>query len=297
MFKRILLLGDKGQLGWEARRALASLGEVVSLDYPQVDFTQPQALVGLLNEIAPQVIYNAVAYTDVDRAESEPALAQAINAAAPAVLAEAARRLDALLIHFSTDYVFDGLKNASYTEANPPHPLNVYGQTKLAGEQAIQQVGCRHFIFRTSWVYSLRRSDGFVNRVLAWARHKPLLRIVSDQVGSPTSARALAEITAQVLAQALAQPGDLAWLSAHTGLYHLAGDGAATRLDWARAILENDPRRSEQVAAHLEPALTAEFPTPAQRPLFSALDCHHFISTFGLRLPAWQPALQLTMEG
>jgi dTDP-4-dehydrorhamnose reductase len=297
MFKRILLLGDHGQVGWEARRALASLGEVVSLDYPQVDFTQPQALAGLVKQLAPQVIYNAVAYTDVDRAESEPALAQAINATAPALLAEVARSLDALLVHFSTDYVFDGLKNASYTETDVPHPLNVYGQTKLTGEQAIQQVGCRHFIFRTSWVYSLRRGDGFVNRVLAWSRQKPVLRIVSDQVGSPTSARALAEITAQVLAQALGQRGDPDWLSAHAGLYHLAGDGAASRLDWARAILENDPHRSEQVAAHIQPALTAEFPTPAQRPLFSALDCHHFISTFGLRLPAWQHALQMTMEG
>jgi dTDP-4-dehydrorhamnose reductase len=297
MFKRILLLGDKGQVGWEARRSLACLGEVVSLDYPQVDFTHPQALSGLVKQLAPQVIYNAVAYTDVDRAESEPALAQAINAIAPAVLAETARSLNALLIHFSTDYVFDGLKNASYTESDATSPLNVYGQTKLAGEQAIQQIGCRHFIFRTSWVYSLRRGDGFVRKVLEWARQKPVLRIVSDQVGSPTSARALAEITAQILAQALAQHGDLDWLSERSGLYHLAGDGAASRLDWARAILENDPRRSEQVAAHIEPALTAEFPTPAQRPLFSALECRRFISTFALRLPAWQQALQLAMEG
>jgi dTDP-4-dehydrorhamnose reductase len=294
MFKNILLLGDRGQLGWEARRTLACLGEVVSLDYPQVDFTNPQALADLVKQIAPQVIYNAVAYTDVDRAESEPTLARAINTTAPGVLAETARDLDALLIHFSTDYVFDGRKTSSYSESDGTHPLNVYGQTKLAGEQAVQQVGCRHFIFRTSWVYSLRRGDGFVNRVLAWSRQKPVLRIVSDQVGCPTSARSLAEITAQILAQSRA---DLDWLSAKSGLYHLAGDGAASRLDWARAILENDPRRSEQVATHIEPALTAEFPTPAQRPLFSALDCGRFISTFGVRLPDWQQALQLTMEG
>ncbi len=162
IFKRILLLGDKGQVGWEARRALAALGEVVSLDFPQVDFAQSQALADLVKQIAPQVIYNAVAYTDVDRAESEPALAQAINSVAPGVLAETARSLNALLIHFSTDYVFDGLKNTSYTESDATAPLNMYGQTKLAGEQAIQQVGCRHFIFRTSWIYSLRRGDSLL---------------------------------------------------------------------------------------------------------------------------------------
>ena len=206
MFKRILLLGDKGQVGWEARRTLASLGEVVSLDYPQVDFAQAQALADMVKQIAPQVIYNAVAYTDVDRAEREPALAQAVNAIAPGVLAEAARSLDALLIHFSTDYVFDGLKHTGYTEADATQPLNVYGQTKLAGEQAIQQVGCRHFIFRTSWVYSLRRGDSFIKRVLAWSRQKPVLRIAADQVGCPTSARALAEITAQVLAPIARRP-------------------------------------------------------------------------------------------
>jgi dTDP-4-dehydrorhamnose reductase len=294
MFKRILLLGDKGQVGWEARRALACLGEVVSLDYPQVDFTQAQALSDLVKQIAPQVIFNAVAYTDVDRAESEPGMAQAINAIAPSVLAEVARSLNALLIHFSTDFVFDGLKNAGYTESDAPSPLNMYGQTKLEGEQAIQQVGCRYFIFRTSWVYSLRRGDSFIKRVLAWSRQKPVLRIVSDQVGSPTSARALAEITAQVLAQSR---GDSDWLAAHTGLYHLAGDGAASRIDWARAILENDPHRSEQIATHIEPALTADFATPAHRPLYSAIDCERFISTFGLRLPAWEQALRLTMEG
>ncbi len=263
MFRRILLLGDHGQLGWEAARALSSLGEVISLDYPQVDFAQPQALAALVKELAPQVIYNAAAYTDVDRAESQPDLARAVNAVAPGILAETARLLNALLIHFSTDYVFDGLKNTSYTETDPPHPLNVYGQTKLAGEQAIQESGCLHLIFRTSWVYSLRRG-GFVNKVLEWAHQKPVVRVVSDQTGSPTSARMLAEITAQLLAQ---MHGDIGWLSGRSGLYHLAGSGCATRLEWAQAILEHDPHPHGRLASQIEPALTNEFPTPAIRPV------------------------------
>ncbi|MDR3575294.1 MAG: sugar nucleotide-binding protein [Anaerolineaceae bacterium] len=325
MIGRILLLGANGQLGWEAQRALSCLGEVVSYDYPQVDFTNLKSLASLVNQIAPRIIFNAAAYTAVDRAENEPDLAYTINAAAPAVLAEYARTYRALLVHFSTDYIFDGQQSANsqtfsqaskpnieeknappqledvneglrthtgYIESDYPSPLNVYGQTKLAGEQAIQQIGGLFFIFRTSWVYSLNRG-GFVSKVLEWARQKPVLRIVSDQISSPTAARFLAEISAGVLFQSR---GDLDWMAERAGVYHLAGDGAASRFDWARAILENDPRRFEQTVRQVEPALTSEFPSPARRPLFSALNCERFISTFGLRLPAWQTALRLILQ-
>jgi len=307
---RILLLGKIGQLGWELCRTLAPLGQVTAFDYPQIDLAKPEGLAALVDEVNPAVIINATAYTAVDRAESEPQLAMTINAVAPGILAEAARRNRSALVHFSTDYVFDGQKGAPYLETDNPNPLNVYGQSKLAGEQAIAQAGDAWIILRTSWVYSLRR-DSFVTKVLSWARTQARLQIVSDQVSNPTWARMLAEGSAQLLAMALTagqnQPhpaeGDIFksaavvdWLYAHRGLYHLAGGGYASRLDWARAILRLDPYPEEQMVLELLPAQTNAFPTPAQRPLFSALNCEKFSVAFGFNLPAWQEALQLAME-
>lgn len=290
---RILLLGKTGQLGWEAQRSLSTLGEVYSFDYPEVDFKKPATLAEVVQQHCPQVIYNAAAYTQVDRAESEPELARLINTEAPAALAEAARRCGAALIHFSTDFVFDGTKGSPYVEADTPRPLNVYGQTKLEGEQAILQSGCPALILRTAWVYSTRR-DSFVGKVLEWARRQPELRVVSDQVSNPTWARALAEITAQALARAEEDPAS--WLQEHHGIYHLAGSGHASRYEWAQEIFACDPHPELRQAQRILPACTADFPTPAQRPLFSALDCSKFEHTFGLRLPPWQTALRLAME-
>jgi dTDP-4-dehydrorhamnose reductase len=196
-------------------------------------------------------------------------------------------------VHYSTDYVFDGTKGSAYAEDDPTHSLGVYGQSKLEGEQAVQAAGGSYWILRTSWVYSLRR-DSFVTKVLGWARQNPTLKVVADQVGSPTWARLLAEITAQLLAQAGASPAG--WVGERLGLYHLAGDGCASRLQWAQAILDLDPHKEEQQVSELIPALTADFPTPAQRPLYSALDCSLFARTFDLRLPPWQEALRLAME-
>jgi dTDP-4-dehydrorhamnose reductase len=285
---KILLLGKNGQLGWELQRTLATLGEVVALDFPEIDLSQEKSASRIVRETRPQVIVNASAYTAVDRAESEPELAFAVNARTPGILAQEARAAGAWLIHYSTDYVFDGSQGSPYVESDLPNPLNVYGRSKLEGEQAIQQVGGAYLILRTSWVYSLRR-DSFVTKVLGWARQQRSLRVVADQVSGPTWARLLAEVTAQLLAQGR--------VGEHSGLYHLAGDGCASRLDWARAILRFDPRQGEQIVEELLPALTADFPTPAQRPLFSALSCERFAQTFSLRLPTWDEALRLAMQG
>jgi dTDP-4-dehydrorhamnose reductase len=208
-------------------------------------------------------------------------------------MAEEARELGATLIHYSTDYVFDGTQGSAYTENDRTNPLGVYGQSKLAGEQAIQAIGGIFLILRTSWVYSMRR-DSFVSKVLEWSRRQTTMRVVQDQVSNPTWCRMLAEITSQVLG--MAGEHSSAWLGERSGLYHLAGWGYASRFEWAQAILANDPKREEQAILELLPALTSEFPTPAQRPLFSALNCNRFFDTFGLKLPAWQDALRLAME-
>jgi dTDP-4-dehydrorhamnose reductase len=290
---RILLLGKYGQLGWELHRCLGPLGEVIALDYPEIDLSLPDQALQAVRQAKPQVIVNASAYTAVDRAESEPHIAQAINARTPGALADEARRCGAALIHYSTDYVFDGSQRQPYVESDAPNPLGVYGQSKLDGERAVQGAAGAYLILRTSWVYSLRR-DSFVTKVLQWSRQQTSLRIVSDQVGNPTWARMLAEATAQLLAKA--GPDYYGWLEAHSGLYHLAGSGFTSRLEWCKAVLRLDPQRDQQTAHQVLPAYTRDFPTPAQRPLFSALDCDLFSRTFGLRLPDWEQALQLAMS-
>ena len=290
---RILLIGNTGQLGWELERSLAPLGELYACDYPHVNLANIDSIHSLFTQCTPEIVINAAAYTAVDRAETEPDLANAVNAVAPAILAQLSLQAGAAFIHYSTDYVFDGLKGAPYTEDDLPHPLSVYGSSKLAGEQGVQQVGGAYLLLRTSWVYSLR-GDSFVTKVLGWARKQPVLRIVVDQVGSPTWARMLAEISAQILAKADA--GVAGWIGERRGLYHLAGNGAVSRLEWAQAILRFDPRREEQVTRDVKPVLTEEFPTPARRPLYSALDCQRFSQVFGINLPPWETALQLAMD-
>jgi len=290
---KILLFGKNGQLGWELHRSLQGLGQVLAYDYPEVDFCVPSTFRQVIENNRPQIVINAAAYTDVDKAESEEAKARLINADAPGILAEISRKLEAAFIHYSTDYVFDGEKSAPYTEEDAPHPLNVYGQTKLEGEGAVLQAGGTSLIFRTAWVYSMRR-ESFVSKVLSWAHSQREMRIVEDQVSNPTWARALAEITAQLLAKA--GPAPHPWLAERRGLYHLAGWGFASRLEWAKAIFRNDPNQARQVVQRVLPARSAEFPTSAARPLFSALDCGKFERTFALRLPDWELALRLAME-
>jgi dTDP-4-dehydrorhamnose reductase len=289
---RILLFGKIGQLGWELRRVLAPLGEIQALDYPQIDLTRPEELRSIIGDYRPQVIVNATAYTAVDRAESEHGIAMAINQAAPGIMADEAAKVGAGLIHFSTDYVFDGKKGTDYVESDHPDPLNIYGLSKLGGEQAISEVGGAHLILRTSWVYSNRR-ESFVMKVLEWSRAQTSLRIVADQVSNPTWCRMLAEITGQLLASSGRDPAG--WIAERGGIYHLAGSGRASRFEWARAILQLDPKREEQTARKILPARTEEFPTPAMRPLHSALNCDLFTKTFNLSLPDWQQVLPLAM--
>jgi dTDP-4-dehydrorhamnose reductase len=289
---RILLLGKIGQLGWELNRTLAPLGQVRAVDYPEINLAEPDCVRDLIRQIRPEVIFNATAYTAVDRAENEPALAYAINAQAPGILAEEARLLGVPLIHYSTDYVFDGRKGSPYTEADTPNPLSVYGRSKLEGEQAIEAAGGTAVTLRTSWVYSTRR-DSFVSKTLQWARQNRSLRLVTDQVGNPTWARMLAEASTHLLLLGRDRSG---WIEERSGIYHLAGSGWASRKEWAEAVLRRDPHPEEQTVEEILPALTADFPAPAERPLFSALDCSRFEEVFGLRLPDWETALQLAME-
>jgi dTDP-4-dehydrorhamnose reductase len=297
---KILLVGNTGQLGWELERTLASLGEVTALDFPAVNLLDESSTRHVVRGAAPHVIVNATGYTAVDKAESEPEKAAAINARAPALLAEEAHALGAALIHYSTDYVFDGLKGTPNVETDAPYPLGVYARTKLEGEQAVQQTGGAFLILRLSWMYSLRR-DSFVTKVLGWSRQQSTLRMVTDQIGNPIWARTAAEATAQLLAMGNANrvgsAGIVPWLAERSGLYHFVGPDYASRYEWAQVILRLDPRRSEQVTHQVLPALTSEFPTPARRPLFSALDSRKFTETFGLRLPPWEAALRLAMDG
>jgi dTDP-4-dehydrorhamnose reductase len=274
-------------------RTCSPLGELIGLDYPAVDLSDSAGLRELIRNTKPDIIINAAAYTNVDKAEIEPELARAINAVAPGVLAEEAKRLNAAFIHYSTDYVFDGRKGAPYVESDAPNPLNVYGQTKLEGEQAVQAVGGAYLILRTSWVYSMRQG-GFVSKVLQWSRQQEVLRVVDDQISSPTWARMLAAATALALAQGRDDPAG--YISEKAGLYHIAGSGACSRYEWAKAILELDPKKSEHKVQQLLPAKSSQFPTPAERPLVSVLDCGKFAQVFGLRLPAWRESLQLAMD-
>jgi dTDP-4-dehydrorhamnose reductase len=290
---RILLLGKIGQLGWELQRTLAPLGPLAALDYPEIDLLHLDSLSPKVEASRPQVIINATAYTAVDRAESEADVAWGINAVAPGWLAQKAAEMGAAFIHYSTDYVFDGRLGRPYVETDPPNPLGVYGQSKLEGERLVQDAGGAYLILRTSWVYSLRR-DSFVTKVLEWARKNRVLHMVTDQVSNPTWARMLAEITAQVLATG--GQNVVSSLGERSGIYHLAGSGYASRMEWAQEILHLDPHKEEQLAEELRPAQTIDFPSAAQRPLFSALNCDKFTDTFGLRLPDWKFALQLAME-
>lgn len=285
---RILLFGKNGQLGWELHRSLITLGDLTVTDYPAVDFNQPQTLPDIVRAARPDVIINAVAYTNVDKAESEPDVARRVNADAVGEIAREAKNLGALLVHFSTDYVFDGNKGSSYVETDTPNPLSVYGKTKLDGEEAAAQAG-NAFILRTSWMYSLRQHN-FALSILDWARKYPVVHVVDDHIGSPTWARPLAEITSQLVNRVLGQKN-----IASQGVYHLAGAGFANRFMFAQEILKFDPHPEEWIMTNLLPAKSIDFPLEAARPVNSALDISLFSRTFGLCLPPWREGVQLMM--
>ncbi len=285
---KILLFGAMGQLGMELQDTMSPLGEIAAYDIHNLNLEHTGVLKETIRLYRPDVIVNASAYTAVDQAESEKEKAFHVNGEIPGLFAEEAARLNAILLHYSTDYVFDGSKGTPYVETDTPHPLGAYGSSKLAGEDAVRAGKAGYLILRTSWVYSRNRSS-FVTKVLEWARKQEVMSVVDDQVGNPTWARRLAAVTAQLLGL---EPD---FLRESRGLYHVAGNGYASRLDWARKILELDPNRNEQKVREILPARTSDFPTPAQRPLFSALDCSLFQSTFGIPLPRWDQDLHLAM--
>lgn len=285
---KILLLGANGQVGWELQRALAPLGTVTAVtrggeDGFSADLSRPEALGAMVRQVAPDVIVNAAAYTAVDQAESEPEMAEAVNATAPAVLAREARALGAWLVHYSTDYVFDGSGVQPWHENDPTGPLNVYGRTKREGEVAIQDTGCRHLIFRTSWVYA-SRGRNFIRTMLRLAAERDALQVIDDQHGAPTGAALIADVTAQVLPMVKQHPE-------RGGLYHLAAAGETTWHGYARWLIERARQAGWPVKVAMEaiaPVTTDAFPTKAHRPGNSRLDYSRVEDTFGLRMPPWQ---------
>jgi dTDP-4-dehydrorhamnose reductase len=292
----ILLLGSNGQVGWELRRTLAPLGTVRALERSDLDLADAGALSRVVREAAPSLIVNAAAYTAVDRAEEDFELAHAVNGTAPGILGEEAKRLNAGLVHFSTDYVFDGAASMPYRETDTPSPVNVYGRTKLDGEEAIKASGCAHLILRTSWVYSMRGAN-FLLTIRRLAGELEELRIVGDQRGAPTWARAIAEATALLVAGCGAA-GGIGELRDRGGLYHLTAAGeiswhgfAVALVDWMRAT--GQPVRCKRILD----IPTSDYPTPAKRPANSLLDCGKLRETFGITLPDWRELLTLCLEG
>ena len=287
---KILLFGKNGQVGWELQRSLAPLGELLALDSDDKplcgDFNDLEGIAKTVHAVAPDVIVNAAAYTAVDKAESEPERARTINALAPGVLAQAAKQGNALLIHYSTDYVFDGSGEQPWLETDAPTPLNVYGATKLEGEQQIQQSGCRHVIFRTSWVYGARGSN-FAKTMLRLAQERESLTVINDQFGAPTGADLLADITAHAIRTVMQRP-------ALSGLYHAAAGGVTSWHGYASFVLDFARRTGvflEVAPDAVLPVPTSAFPTPAKRPHNSRLNTTKLQDTFDLTLPSWQTGI------
>jgi dTDP-4-dehydrorhamnose reductase len=310
MKSRILLIGKNGQVGHDLQQVLPACGELTAVDREQLDLSVPDAIRRAIGELRPQLIINAAAYTAVDQAERDEPAAHAINAVAPGILAEQARKIGAALIHYSTDYVFDGTKTTPYEEDDLANPLGAYGRTKLAGEQAIRDSGAAHLIFRTAWVYS-ERGKNFLLTILRLATQREELRIVQDQVGAPTSSRELAEATAKVVSELSARGGgSIAENAAASGIYHMTAGGATDWSRFAAGILEHASAAEARkpawlvtalsgaplVARRVVPITTAEYPTLALRPAYSVLSNERLAKTFGIRLPDWKTQLRRVFE-
>jgi dTDP-4-dehydrorhamnose reductase len=288
---KILLTGKTGQLGWELARTLAPLGELTAVDRHALDLSDSTAIASTVRQLKPNLIVNAAAYTAVDRAQTEIAAAHAINATAPEILAREARALGAALVHFSTDYVFDGKKNGAYEESDTPAPGSVYGQSKLAGEEAIAASGVAHLVLRTSWVYAARGSN-FLLTMLRLARTKPELAVVADQFGAPTWARMIAEATALILARCGTTPqAMLEGLAQRGGIYHLSAAGRTSWHGFAEAIV-----RDAGLATPVRAITTADYPLPAPRPAISVLANEKLAKQFGVALPDWETGVRQCIE-
>ena len=284
---KVLLLGKGGQVGWDLPRSLAPLGELVALDFDSTDFnadfSRPEELADTVLKVRPDVIVNAAAHTAVDKAESEVDFARKLNATSPGVVAEAAQQIGALMVHYSTDYVFDGSGDTPWQEGDATGPLSVYGQTKLEGEQLVARNCAKHLIFRTSWVYAARGGN-FAKTMLRLAKERDRLTVIDDQYGAPTGAELLADVTAHAILATLRDP-------AKAGLYHLVASGETTWHGYARFVIEQAQQAGVELKAGpdaVDPVPTSAFPTPATRPNNSRLNTAHVQSTFGLVLPHWQ---------
>lgn len=291
---KILLTGKNGQVGFELQRALAPLGEIISVDHQECDLADPAAIRALVAKVSPQIIVNPAAYTAVDKAESEPELAQAINGNAPGVFGQEAARLGALVVHYSTDYVFDGTKAGAYNENDTPNPQSVYGKTKLAGEQALLTSGADCLIFRTSWVFGAHGGN-FAKTMLRLAAERDSLNIVADQFGAPTSAALLADVAAQAIGRYQREGR----FCLPFGLYHLVAGGVTTWHEYAQAVVRAAEAAGKQLkikANDIAPIATADYPLPAQRPANSQLDTSRLQNTLGLRLPHWQTGLDHVLQ-
>jgi len=291
---KILLFGKNGQVGWELQRSLAPLGTLVALGSDSNplcgNFTDLDGLAQTVRTVAPDVIVNAAAYAAVDKAESERDLARLVNAQAPGLLAQEAKNCGALLVHYSTDYVFDGSGTKAWQETDAPHPVNFYGQTKLDGEKAIQASGCRHLIFRSSWIHA-GRGHNFIKTILRLAQERDQLKIINDQIGAPTGADLVADVTAQAL-YAVAHNPDIG------GLYHLTAGGETSWYDYTRFILGYARQSGMKLRVSAEaivPVSSDEFPTPAKRPHNSRLDTSKLQQTFAVPLPDWQTGVVHTL--
>ncbi|MDT8283785.1 MAG: dTDP-4-dehydrorhamnose reductase [Gammaproteobacteria bacterium] len=292
---KILLFGKNGQVGWELNRSLQPLGEIIALDIEDADFSKPESLRQVIQDIKPNIIVNAVAYTAVDKAEEEEALALNINGVAPGVLAEEALKLNALLIHYSTDYVFDGTKSTPYVETDSPHPINAYGRTKLAGEVAIQVTGCDYLILRTSWVYA-SRGHNFLLSILKLAKERDELSIVADQAGAPTWARTIADVSGHVLHKA---QSDRRMGKFKSNVYNLTSSGQATWFDFAVCIVDMArayKTDSEISVREIHPISANEYVTAASRPANSCLQVSKLENDFNITMPNWKQACALCME-
>jgi dTDP-4-dehydrorhamnose reductase len=287
---RILLIGKIGQVGWELRRTLAPMAQLMCVDFPEIDLCSGDSIRKWVSETGPQVVINAAAYTAVDKAEAELDKAMKINGVAPGILAEEARKAGALMVHYSTDYVFDGTKTEPYVETDQPNPLGAYGRSKLAGDEAVRAAGGAHLIFRLCWVYGAR-GQNFMLTMMRLARERETLRVVSDQVGCPTWSRLIAETTTLAVKQAISADD----FGAFSGTYHLASSGTTSWHGFASAIIGFMPAEGRK-CVQVEAIPASGYPTPAKRPAYSVLGCDKLERTFGLRLPLWEESLKQVLE-
>ena len=288
---RILVTGALGQVGWELQRSLAGLGEITAVDLAELDIANADAVRAFIARLRPDVLVNPAAYTAVDKAEAQPDIAMAVNGVAPGVMAEEMAKLGGLMIHYSTDYVFDGTRQGAWVEEDVPNPLSVYGRTKLAGEQAVRAAGGAHLIFRTSWVYGLRGGN-FMLTMIRLAKERDELRVVADQHGAPTWCRTLAEGTAEVVRRNWTAGDSRERLRRElSGVYHFTNGGVTTWHGFAQAIVAGAPELADRRHVKVTPITTADYPLPAPRPANSLLDNSRLVRTFGLRQVDWTEAL------